>query len=186
MRIIFSVIFIIYWSVPVYTKDCVDKQLNMAIYRNQVNTLKQKPSPLNKGYYSLIKYLKKGRLQMLQQKDINICSFHEFILLEGTNSTGNFKRILFVGNTVYYFTVSNSKTENGNVPFENTDAVCLNTGVTHNLLSLVKNWRIFEINEIKGKLGYAVLDGYSYVASKVRFDVDKKPIVETIFFEQFE
>ncbi|MGC1391375.1 MAG: hypothetical protein WA816_10085 [Bacteroidales bacterium] len=186
MRAIFLVIIIIYCSIPAYTKDCVDQQLNKAIFKDHVKTLKQNPSPLNKEYYALIKYLKKGRLQLLQQEDFNICSSHEFILLEGTNSTGNFKRILFVRDTVYYFTISNSKTENGKVAFENTDSVCLNAGLSSYLLSLVKNWRLFEINAIKGKLGYAVLDGYSYVASKIRFDLDKKPIIETIFFEQFE
>lgn len=184
MKIVSLFISFLFCSIALFSQHIGDRRLLNLIYINERDVINNQKQNFG-NYVSILNFSSRERYKTYKRNNIRFKLVKEAIILEACSPWGDYYGFLFIDDMVYYYRfLSTSKNK---IIFKQVD---LNgsfekNGVNLLILDIIKRWQIDEILKRKGQIGYSILDGHSFVATRVQFSSSHKPQIETYIFEEF-
>jgi hypothetical protein len=163
-----------------------NERLFEMIYKSQKKYYNDKI--VNKeDFRPIINFAYRGRKNLYTKHNFFFNEADNYILLEGfVNSNGRYVGIIFYDSVAaFYNNYENTGWQFLRLDKINEDSLVHASGINKNIIRRVRNWDTSYINELKHKVGNVVIDGFSFVASKVYSANKPDPVIETIEFYEF-
>jgi hypothetical protein len=139
----------------------------------------------NPDYNSIVSFGSKGRNELYQKHGVQPSLLKDFIILEGFSSGwGDYRGLLMSDRESYFY--RNNASDKWELRLVRLDSdIEKETGIKKVVIDRVRSWDTLYINNRKKQLGSSVLDGFVFIATKVKNDAGHNPQIETIAFDEF-
>jgi hypothetical protein len=138
------------------------------------------------GYTSIINFAKSRRAKLFTAIGENIDTTNEFTVLEGYSpGWGTLQGLVWSKDFAYAYRQDFSEKVPVLKAVNIHNQIVNDTGIDARLINLVDNWNVAEINDQNSKFGNHGLDGFYFLAARVKRDKYNQLQIQTIHFREF-